>query len=328
MNENIAVRSLLVDKSTGKLIKAIDERDLSDFLPLLTTSSSEKNEVVLYDFAPVVHYFHNELDSKFTQRENKDLAIKRATVFNTWMRLKSVTNEMLLCHTSSQVMRDSEEVLNWIHTRIPDLKNNYYRANNQSKNSYKDEKTEALLKLSDDIEVFIEVLLCNIHATAKVDIESLKSDFVITEHCKSIQKLVFEALGSESSFHNGDFNRNSVIYQICMEHSEINPEALINLLGSSETKDSIKSLIYSKASIEDEWDEYSHTQRKYVVRWPKADPNTLERVKILSKLLEKINLLLVLIEELKSSKVSFEERPEKQEEFKQNIQSLLPQAKT
>lgn len=323
MNENISVRSLLVDKPTGKIIKSIDERDLCDFLPLITKREADKPEVVLFDFTPVVEYFHHELESKLAQRENKDLAIKRDTVFNTWMRLKTVTKETLLYQISCHVMKDSEEVLNWIHSRIPDLKNNYNRASeNNAQHSYKSEKTEALLKLSVDIEVFIEVLLCNIHATAKVDIKSLKLDTVLTNHCQSIQKIVLEALRSETGFYNDRFNSNSLIYQACMEDLGINPEALLHLLGSSNTKASIQKSILSEAVTEDDWDGYNN-QRKYSVRWPTSDPDSVYRVKILSKLLEKIDLLLILINELKKSEVCFEDRPEKQSEFEHNIQELL-----
>jgi len=328
MNNEVSVRSLLVDKPSGRIIKAIDERDLSDFLPLLTNRESKNPKIVLYDFSPVIQYFHNEIEGKLAQREHKELTIKRATVFNTWMRLKTVTNEMLLCQTSSQVMRDSEEVLNWIHTRIPELVKNYSLASrSKPQHAQKNEKTEALLKLSDDIEVFIEILLCNIHATAKVDIKSLRADFVITEHCKSIQKLVLQSLSSELDFHNGTFNSSSIIHQSCMENLGINPEALINLIGADCTKESIKNAILSKATIEDAWDGYNN-ERKYVVTWPKSDPDAVERVKMLSKLLERINLLLVLVENLKNSEATFEDRPEKQEEFERSIQMLLPNPQT
>ncbi|WP_394210817.1 hypothetical protein [Psychrobacter piscatorii] len=326
MSENISVRSLLVDRSTGKFIKSIDERGLCDFLELMTKHEVEKNEVILFDFAPVVEYVHNELESKLAQKEDRNLAIKRATIFNTWMRLKTVTDEMFLCQISSQVIKDSEEVLNWIYSRIPDLEKEYNQANdNNEQNHYKkNEKTEALLKLSIDIEVFIEVLLCNIYATAKVDIKSLKFDSVLTGHCNAIHKLVLEALCSEAGFNNKSFTRDSLIYQVCMENLGINSEALLHLLGSSDTTVDIKNYIHSNAVTENEWDDWSrYYQRKYTINWPISDPNAIDRVKILSKLLEKIKSLLILIDELKKSEVYFEGIPEKQSEFECNIQKLL-----
>lgn len=322
MNDNLSVRSLLVEKTTGKFIKAVDERDLSDFLPLLIKGEPQKSEVVLFDFSGVIQYFHKELESKLARRDHRELAVKRATVFNTWSRLKTLTNEIFLCQVSSTVMRDSEEVLNWIYTRLPELEGNYYRANDNAQQPCISKKTEALLKLSDEIEVFIEILLCNIHATAKVDIKSFKSDFVITEHCGSIKKLVLKALGEEAGFFSGAFKRQSPIYHCCMEDLGINPEALIFLLESDDTVERVKGSILRNAVTEDYWDGYEN-QRKYSVSWPRADVNVVTRLKILSALLEKINLLLVLMEKLKSSEVYFEKNPENQEDFERDIKILL-----
>ncbi|MGP4952426.1 hypothetical protein ACTXGO_09640 [Psychrobacter sp. T6-1] len=323
MNNNLAVRSMLLDKSTGKLIKAVDERDLSDFLPFITGEAVNKKGIVVFDFAPVIQHFHDELEIKLAKRENQDLAIKRATVFNTWLRLKSTTNETLLCQSSVQVMRDSEEVLNWIHTRIPELEKCYYRADSSNDQKFLSDKTQALIKLSDDIEVFIEILLCNIHTTAKVDIESFKSDVVITEHCKLIQKLVFKALCSELAYFNGKFNCTSLIYACCMEDLGINLEALIGLLDPQDVNaESIRNSVLSTAVIEDVYD-HSTCMRRRSVSWPKANHHNLERVKLLSKLLERINLLLILIEKLKSVEVSFNNDFESQSDFENSIQSLL-----
>jgi len=314
----------MVDKGSGKLIKAIDERSLSDFLPLLTKEDPEKSKVVLFDFALVVQYFHNELDSKLAQREHKELFVKRATVFNTWMRLKSVTNEMLLCNSVSQVMRDSEEVLNWIHTRLPALERDYNQADkNNNQGSFRNEKKEALLKLSDEIEAFIEVLLCSIHSTAKVDIKSFQSDSVITGHCESIRNLILRALASEVGYWNGNFNSQSLIYHCCMENLDINAEALLSLLNSDITVEKIKADVWSSGVIKDNSDGYKNT-REFSVSWPSADNNEIERVKILSQLLEKINSLISIIEKLKTGNVYFENDHQKQEEFDRDINKLLP----
>jgi len=323
MNDNHAVRSMLVDKSTGRYVKVVDERDLSDFLPLIIERANDRTSIVVFDFASIIQYFHTDLGARLACREHKELVVKRNTVFNIWRRLKTITNEIFLCQISAQVVRDSEELLNWIYTRLPELKDSYYRSYSTSnQRSQFNEKKEATLRLSDEIEVFIETLLCNIYATAKVDIKSFKSDIVITEHCKFIQKLVFEALCSELNYYKGRFNRKSLIYQICMESSGINAEALIYLLDPSMTVASIKQFIANNAITEDCWEDHECV-RKYSVSWPKADENSLTRVKVLSKLLEKINLMLGLIEELKNTESSFESDFKSQEEFENNVQKLI-----
>lgn len=322
MSNDLSVRSLLVDKATGKYIKAVDERDLSDFLPLLSKDLEEGNRVQVFDFTPIIHYFHNELEIKLKQREHQELTIKRGTVFNTWMRLKTITNDSLLCQLSSQIMKDSEEVLNWIHTRLPELKRSIYTAVEEPR-SHINATTEAVHRLSDDIEVFFEVLLCNIHTTAKIDINSLKSDFIITEHCNSIRRIILELLESETNYHNGKFSWHSVIHNICMEDLGLNPEALVHLIGSEQNAQDIKNLILNDASWENEWN--GNTEyRKYTIRFPKADRNKIERVKILSKLLENINSIISLLEKLKTSDAFFSENSDEQEVFESEVQGLLP----
>lgn len=322
MNNDLSVRSLLLDKTTGKFIKAVDERDLSDFLPLLAKSSREDNKVQVFDFTPLIQYFHNDLENKLKQREHKDLTIKRGTVFNTWMRLSTITNENLLCQLSSQIMKDSEEVLNWIYTRLPEIKSDIYTAKEEPR-ACKNAKTEAVYRFSDDVEVFFEVLLCNIHTTAKVDIDSLKSDFIIMKHCNSIRGIILELLQSEANYRNGSFSWYSVIYNICMENIGINSDALVNLIDSTKNSQDIKNIIISEASWSDEWDgncEY----RKYTLRFPKADSNKIERIKVLSKLLESINSILSLLNKLKEADIYFNQSEEAKSEFESAFQALLP----
>ncbi len=321
MSNDLSVRSLLVEKATGKYIKAVDERDLSDFLPLLSKDLEEGNRVQVFDFTPIINYFHNELGIKLKQRENQELTIKRGTVFNTWMRLRTITNDNLLCQLSSQIMKDSEEVLNWIYTRLPELKRSIYTAVEEP-HSHINAKTEAVRRLSDDIEVFFEVLLCNIHTTAKIDINSLKSDFIITEHCNSIRRIILELLESETNYHNRKFSRHSVIHNICMEDLGLNPEALVHLIGSEQNAQDIKNLILNDASWESEWN--GNTEyRKYTISFPKADRHKIERVKILSKLLENINSIISLLEKLKTSDAFFSENSDEQEVFESEVQGLL-----
>lgn len=40
----------MVDKTTGKYIKSVDERDLSDFIPLITKNKADESKVVLYAY--------------------------------------------------------------------------------------------------------------------------------------------------------------------------------------------------------------------------------------------------------------------------------------
>lgn len=322
MNSDLSVRSLLLDKNTGKYIKTVDERGLIDFLQILIRSEKEDSKVQVFDFAPLIQYFHNELENKLKQREHKELTIKRGTVFNTWMRLSTITKEDLLCQLSSQIMKDSEEVINWIYTRLPEIRRDIYTAQEDLR-AYKSAKTEAVYRFSDDVEVFFEVLLCNIHTTAKFDIDSLRSDFVITKHCNSIKEIILELLQSEADYRNGSFGFNSVVHGICMENLGVNSDALVRLIDPAQSSQDIKNRIISEASWSNER-EGNREYRRCTFSFPKADGNNIERVKVLSKLLDNINSILLLLNKLKESDIYFNQSEEAKSEFESDLQKLLP----
>lgn len=325
MNKDHSVRSMLVDKKTGKYIKAVDERDLSDFVQLFTENNGE-SKILLYDFSCVVQYFHDEIDKKLKQREHNELLVKKATVFNNWTRLKSLTNEALLSQTVSLVIRDSEEVLNWIYTRLPEL-NQKYKYANDSSNNYRNEKTESLLKLSDEIEAFIEMLLCNIHSTLKVDIGYFKSETVVIQHCFSLRNIVFDALCNEIGFRNGNFQWDSLIYQSCMENLGINPEALLYQVGSNKKDSDIKNEITSNHEIIDMSDDY-HSKRGFIVTWTNASQGSINRTKILSQLLQKIDSIILLMDTLKTHDIIFDSSSANREKFELSVESLLLENRT
>ncbi len=317
MNKDISVRSLLVDKITGRYIKAVDEQDLSDFVHLFTKKTTEPSKMVLFDFSSTVNHFHNLIDKNLSARENKELLIKRNTVFNTWTRLKSQTNESLLCQTASLIIKDSEEVLNWIYTRLPDLEKAYNHAYPTNR------KNEALLRLADEVDVFIEILLCNIHTTAKIDIKSFKFDCILTQHSISIRDFLLNLLQREVKFYQGRFSDNSLIYQCCMENLNINPEVLLSQLNSEKSKIDLMNEIINKATLETHRDKWSNI-RQYTISWHEADPEEIKRTKTLSQLLQKVEAIISLLEQLKTFDISFDESSNDKEEFEAHINKLLP----
>lgn len=322
MKNDLAIRSLLVDKDTGRYIKAVDEHGLDDYVHLFSRKD-EKSEVVIFDFAKAVSLFHDELDKKLNARDYRDLTVKRGIVFNTWVRLRSLTNETMLCQTALQVSRDAEEVLNWIYTRIPELERNY-RSATDTKPQWGgvNEKNSALLKISNEIEVFLEVLLCHIHATTKVDINYFKNDFVLEQHCVNIRKVILDALNSELNYWNGDFRYDSMVFQLCMEDMGVNPEVIVFQIDSSFSVTELKNKIISTAKIEDKSDGYS-VMREYTVSWPKYSDESIGRVKALSRLLQKIDSIIIFLKNLKDHAVKFNDDAAKQQEFENSLESLV-----
>ncbi|ADP17091.1 hypothetical protein AXYL_03771 [Achromobacter xylosoxidans A8] len=321
MNTDLAVRSLLLDRSTGKYIKAVDEHGLADYVNLFS-KRTEKSEVVIFDFSKAVSLFHENLSKQLAARDHRDLTVKRGTVFNTWVRLRSLTNDSMLIHTAFQVSRDAEEVLNWIYTRIPDLKEIYHSASDYSSRGAASEKNSAILKLSSEIETFFEVLLCHIHATTKVDIGYFKTEFILSQHCINIRGVIVDILNNELNYRNGEFNRNSMIFQLCMEDMKISPAAILLQIGSCVNVNDLREKILNTAKTEDRDDGYS-ARREYTVSWPKASNASIDRVKILCKLLQNIDSIIFFLDNLKGQETKLNADTAQQREFESNVDSLI-----
>jgi hypothetical protein len=321
MNDNLAVRSLLFDRNTGKYIKAVNEHGLDDYVGLFS-KKNEKSEVVVFDFSKAVSLFHENLSKQLATKDHRDLTVKRGTVFNTWVRLRSITNNTMLIHTASQVSRDAEEVLNWIYTRIPDLQKNYHSANDYSSGGMVNGKSAALLKLSSEIETFFEVLLCHIHATTKVDIGYFKTEFILSQHCTNIRGVIIGILNNELNYWNGEFGRDSMIFQLCMEDMKISPAAILLKIDSQVNVQQLREQILSTAKTETRDDGYG-ARREYTVSWPKASNASIDRVKILCKLVQTVDSIILFLDNLKSEEIRLNADTAQHRDFENSLDSLM-----
>lgn len=78
------------------MIKAVNERDLCDFIDRFRAPAGAP--FVVLDFAPAVAAFHKELEQQFDWRDLKELVTAKNSVFNSWVRLKSMTVEAARLH--------------------------------------------------------------------------------------------------------------------------------------------------------------------------------------------------------------------------------------
>jgi hypothetical protein len=323
MTKNIAVRSMLVDENTGKYIKAIDERGLDDFLQLITTSPKD-GSIIFFDFSNIIEHFNSLLNNTLNQHEDKELLIQKNTIFNFWQRFKTFTNESTKNDAATKLMYECETTLSLINTRIPDLYSDYYhRTNDSAPNYYPNDKKTKLEKLIKEIDVSIEILLCNIHVTATVDILSFKNDTILSGHCIDIHTLLLTCIHSEIGYYN-NFHYDSLIYQCCMEDMGIFPDILLKICNINTNAEKIKHEIMKNSVLSDECDEHNNEVfRVKKIKWSKACNHKLERTKMLLIVMQKVLALIDLIERLKNNDVVFNEDQKAKENFEQEISSLI-----
>lgn len=317
--DKLSVRSLLLGND-GKYIKAIDQRDFSDFIGMLANKPTSQSMVVLCDFSPLINCIHR-LGDELKSHVDNELLVKRDVAYNSWVRLKTFKKETMLEKAALDVMKDSESVLNWIHIRLSELKLDYKRANDTNNNGFNTEKTMLLTKMVREVDVFIEMLLCNIHATVTVDLDSLKDDTVITGHIVAIFNLLKECIESEIDFYKNNLESYSLIYQCCMEDMGIIPDALFQILGINKTSDGVRAEIINQSKTDDEYEKYRTPHRIQTIEWPKACPHKLKRTKMLLSAIQKVLAVIDFMDLIKKSDVSYDVNSIN-EEF-DNIESLL-----
>lgn len=321
MKNQLLVRSLLVDPITKKYIKAVDEQDFSDFIQLLSRRG-EDSGVRVFNFSSIIDAIHRQIDKRLKHRENTELSVKRNNVFNGWKRIKSIRNDSLLNSAVVQICSEAEDALNWMHTRLPKFKTSFLLAKyGYDYRLQRDDKRTALLEFSDEIEAFIEVLLCTMHSMLLVDPGYFKDEDVYVEHCHTVRSLLVEALCSELGYRNGKFAWNSFIHQCVMEPKRvgINADALMLQIGSEERgKDIERSLVDLDKTMD-----FDDGTRGYVVKWSPMSSDKIEGVKVLSRLLQEIDSIFGFLNSLSSSDLQYDVQGPEQDSFEQEVRLLL-----
>lgn len=318
MIDSIAVRSLMYNKDNKKYIKAIDDRDFSNFIELLIEEKKTGTQNIVYDFNPIINHIHDEIKKTIENNIDNELKVKHSVVYNSWIRLKTFENKDLLNQATLKVISDSEETINWIHARLPTLKASF-RNTHEENTQYK--KNLTFEKIMLETEVFVESILCNIHSTALVDIESLKKDTVLIMHAKKIYSFLMNMLREQAGYlGDGRLHRNNIIEQCCMENMDISPETLLFFLDSGKTKIDIIHDIFSRAKIEDCSYGDSRIQQ---ISWTKANFENIRHSRKIIIRMSNITSVINLLEHLKKGEIKLENDDNKNLSLNERVNHLI-----
>ena len=290
----LGLRSLLWDKASGRLIKAVNERDLCDYLENFL--SSRAAPVAVLDFAPAIAEFHKVLEQHFDKRDLKDLMAAKNAVFNTWVRFRAATAESVKTNLGVALGFEAEKVLSKIHFDLGPRYDAFVRATGNLA-PFKPAKDEAFNDLMCYVDSFIEMLLCAVHATATIDLPSLKGDTVLAAHCNELESKLIEYLKYECGYYDNRFSQTSLIYQCCMEELGIDVEPLLVMMGVAVTKKELCQHIKSRASSILE-PRGSLQIRKLTYEWFESDAKQIDRVRKLTLALQRIIAIKELMRQL------------------------------
>lgn len=267
---NTNLRIMLVDNNNGRYIKSVYDKTFSEFLGLIL-SNKKSNIVTIPDFSSILEYFHKKLDIRFQQTEARELKIKIKTIYDSWEELQSIEKISFYEQKALSVQKECIEAINWITVRIEDFKKKYESlrvTNNNQRYSIQQEKKSMIEKdFSNEINSFIQILLCYIHTMCKVDIKYFKNDTILNKYCLNVRQIILELLKEELEYHLDDFMNNSPIYYYCFNSkSEVNAELLLEQISYKKTIKEIESdkLI---ARIIDDPNEYNKHKMEIDFSW-------------------------------------------------------------
>ncbi|MFQ2468981.1 hypothetical protein ACK312_11885 [Aeromonas caviae] len=311
MSRELRVRAQLLNPETGRFIKAIDERDLSDFLALIAPSDNSQT-VFIPDMTPAIIEVKNHVENLLELKEKKELSITHSVIYNLWNKAKVAKNESIKEQLNIEVIRESEKALNLIHTRIPSLEKDYLSPIGSEQDYGYDHKVDSALDcLLSEVQVFIEIVLCNIHSSAIIDPDLLREPS-IEAHCQSIYDLLIKWLRHEALVRKKhgtqaiNIDEASFLYQCCIENEPyFEPNALLFFLDISITPfDFIRQTILSN-SYQALCDNRNDSYQARVTEWRKPDNKKIERARKIIKVMQQMVSVLSLFEAIGNGKVEY-----------------------
>ncbi|MDO6618538.1 hypothetical protein [Shewanella sp. 6_MG-2023] len=314
MTKELRVRAQIVDPDTGRFIKAIDERDLSDFLSLIAPSG-DLGKVFIPDLTPVILEVNSHVEKLLELKEKKDLSITHSVVYNLWNKAKISKKESVKEKLNIEVLRESEKALNLIHTRIPNLEKKYLSPDTDTPGwQYENVVDRALDSLLSEVQVFIEIVLCHIHSSAIIDPSLIEEPSVIN-HCESIYLLLKKWLRNEADIsiaHNKiTIHDESFVYQCCIQNNiGLNPQALLTYLDLSETPIDIMNHMLSNITNDVEYDYRNNQYSVSKMQWRKADDNKVKRSHKIIRLMQQLVGVLSLFESIEDKDVEYSDSTE------------------
>ncbi|WP_318520077.1 hypothetical protein [Photobacterium leiognathi] len=309
MKELIA-RTQLVDPASGKHIKRIDERTITEYFQLLYENSSQ-NVLYVPDFSSLISSVNKDVGRLLENHSDKELRVMHSTVYNMWNKAKLSSVQTVKEKLNVEVLTKSEEILNTIHQRLPNYERGYTNPEPRYQGYQITERDIdlGLDKLLAEIRVFIEVVLCHIHSSVLLDPMLLREPSIY-QHCKTLKSKLREWLLRESgirlNFSNNTYwmDDDSLIYQLCVEDEfEFSAEIMLPYLELKDItcKSDIKYKVFSNV--------LSRKDGRYEVNyieWPKADSYKLARAGKILELLRQVDSILKLFHAAKINDVEYD----------------------
>lgn len=162
-----------------------------EFIELLRPKNQTQ---VLVDYSPVIE----ELHRLHKMKGREDIIKKYNTIFDYWQETKSYTIESVKTTKSEELIKQAISLIHDLQAEFLKankelISKNYGRMSLDWHNTYNPrwrEEHDLLKSIKNHADIYIDVLLCFIHAKASLDIGSFKKDVVLCGYVDFLNEFI------------------------------------------------------------------------------------------------------------------------------------------
>lgn len=282
--------SLLIRGTDGRIDYVSEGLGIPEFTRLI--HSRDNNRQVLMDFSPVIEALHGI----HKEAHGTEILTKYNTMYNYWLDAKTHTKEPSKTLKSEELIKQSTALINELHISLQ----NADRAFSASSETLLDD----VMAIKKDCDIYIDSMLCLVHAKASQEIESFKRDVVIGSYANFLVELV-DGLYRQV-LRAGNFEDSFLKFIAFEQPSELQSYLA---LDSEESAASFKLRCLEATPTEQSYIEVwggGYHIRQVKIQYDSYRPNHVAAVRELRDLLYKVRSLKKLVVRLKEGNLEWE----------------------
>lgn len=297
-------------RENGQIGYLSESLAIPEFFELIRPKPEARYDLV--DFSPVIEALHSKHDGIADQ----SIREKYNSVFNYWQESKTYSKIEIKLPKFESLSQLSNELITSLQFRIDNTKKSY----SHRRTTKPEDNIITIKTIENDCNLYIDVLLCFIHAKASLEIESFKKDVVLGRYCTYLEEVIsdlYNRVVEFSTFQDKfELNNSSLLYHIAFnENEEINHYTKV--LPNLDTSLDLRLQLINASRSESTNNHRNESVNRIEVEYREPHWQELEAAKILRDLLYKVNSISKLISKLREGNVDWNPSEDGVEELKQ-----------
>ncbi|PHQ83701.1 MAG: hypothetical protein COB58_07710 [Thalassobium sp.] len=299
-------------RENGQIGYLSESLSIPEFFELIRPKFEIRYDLV--DFSPVIEALHSKHD-KIAEQSIRE---KYNSVFNYWQESKTYSKIEIKLPKFESLSRLSNELITSLQFRIDETKERY----SHRKTTDPEINITTIKKIENYCNIYIDVLLCFIHAKASLEIESFKKDVVLGRYCDYLEEVISDLYNRVVDFstwrNEYELDNSSLLYHIAFnENEELNHYT--KLLPHFDTSIDLRLQRIIASRTKSAFNHQNEPVTRIEVEYRSPHCQELEAAKILRNLLLKTNSISKLIKKLREGNVDWNPSEDGVEELKQLI---------